>query len=548
MARGPGRTRDAAGATAAQTQVGLGPLIAALLLFGLLATGVLLISLGLHDGKLIYALDDSYVHLAMAKHIAQNGVWGVTRYGFSSSSSSPLWTLLLGLIFKIVGPAEVVPLLLNLICAVLVIVLLFRILTSSAPPGWRPLWTFLVLAAAIVFTPLVPLVMLGQEHTLHVLLTLLFAQVAVRCLVERPAGGMWARDTRWLWVLTPLLMLTRYESIFLVLPVALLFAVRRRWVEGLLLAGLALLPVIAFGILTAASGGFFIPNPILLKANLPGRGLAKTIQLLTGYTAVRRLFINAHLLLPLLAALLLCARRSLAGERGRLLLTIFAIATVTHVSAADVGWFYRYEAYLVALGVLALSTAAAAGLAAHPDASAGWHRRPGRLAVIALGLLFLVALGDRGVRALLETPRATANIYEQQYQTGRFLKTYYEGVPVAVNDIGAVNFLADIRCLDLMGLCSNEVAALMLSDRYSARTRDQLLSSRGIRIAIVYDSWFRIPPQWKRAGQWTIRHNVVNGGDTISFYALNDADFGPLLANLREFAPRLPRTVQQQGP
>jgi hypothetical protein len=46
----------------------------------------------LYNGHVSYTLDDAYIHMAMAKHVAQDGVFGITPYEFSASSSSPLWT------------------------------------------------------------------------------------------------------------------------------------------------------------------------------------------------------------------------------------------------------------------------------------------------------------------------------------------------------------------------------------------------------------------------------------------------------------------------
>lgn len=50
-----------------------------------------------------YALDDAYIHMAMAKNLAHHGVMGATRFEFTSSSSSPLWTLLLTVAFVVSG-------------------------------------------------------------------------------------------------------------------------------------------------------------------------------------------------------------------------------------------------------------------------------------------------------------------------------------------------------------------------------------------------------------------------------------------------------------
>jgi hypothetical protein len=61
----------------------------------------------------------------------------------------------------------------------------------------------------------------------------------------------------------------------------------------------------------------------------------------------------------------------------------------------------------------------------------------------------------------------------------------------------------------------------------------------------VYDSWFgnTIPATWRRAGMWTIRNNVVEGSDTVTFYAIRPEAFGLLRLHLREFSRELPPTV-----
>ena len=35
------------------------------------------------NGYLVYALDDPYIQMAMAKNFSQHGVWGITRFGFT---------------------------------------------------------------------------------------------------------------------------------------------------------------------------------------------------------------------------------------------------------------------------------------------------------------------------------------------------------------------------------------------------------------------------------------------------------------------------------
>ena len=46
-------------------------------------------------GALVYWIEDAYIHLAMARNLALHGVFGATPHEFTTSSSSPLWVLLL---------------------------------------------------------------------------------------------------------------------------------------------------------------------------------------------------------------------------------------------------------------------------------------------------------------------------------------------------------------------------------------------------------------------------------------------------------------------
>ena len=52
------------------------------MILALLVAGVIIISIRQNDGHIIYTLDDSYIHMALAKNLAQHGVWGITRYEF----------------------------------------------------------------------------------------------------------------------------------------------------------------------------------------------------------------------------------------------------------------------------------------------------------------------------------------------------------------------------------------------------------------------------------------------------------------------------------
>ena len=104
-------------------------------------------------GRLVYALDDAYIHMAMAKNLVTHGVWGVTPNGFTSSSSSPLWVLLLAASYRLFGVNHFVPLALNAIFAVTLLVAADRGLRRlDVSPAARTVG----LVALVLLTPVCP--------------------------------------------------------------------------------------------------------------------------------------------------------------------------------------------------------------------------------------------------------------------------------------------------------------------------------------------------------------------------------------------------------
>jgi hypothetical protein len=132
---------------------------------------------------------------------------------------------------------------------------------------------------------------------------------------------------------------------------------------------------------------------------------------------------------------------------------------------------------------------------------------------------------------------------------GLFVRRYYQNSTVALNDIGAVNFLSDIHCLDLWGLANAEIATARHKRTYQVGDIDRVSQQTGARVAIIYDNWFPsgLPREWVRVGRWTIPNNVILGGDTVSFYAVDSAEVTSLGESLADFSAQLPADVIQRG-
>src|SRR5687767_8062968 len=132
-------------------------------------TGLISSSMLLSDGKLIYTLDDPYIHLAVAENILRGG-YGVNIQEYSSPSSSMLYPFLLA-VTEFVGLGSWGPLIINLIATAAALLAVGELITRhivvrSSCSGFFALTIGLIVAASMNSWGLP---MTGMEHSLHVL-------------------------------------------------------------------------------------------------------------------------------------------------------------------------------------------------------------------------------------------------------------------------------------------------------------------------------------------------------------------------------------------
>lgn len=493
---------------------------------------------------LTYALDDAYIHMSMAKNLAMQGVYGVTPEGFTSRSSSPLWTLLLALIYRVFGVSDMAPFWLNLILGGLVLWAGWLLAGKLAPA--RPGVRLTAMVALIFLVPLPAMILSGMETTLQIFLTLLFVSIALAALEREPGTGLGRQDGPLL-VVGLLYSAVRYESLALIGLACFLLLLRRRWLLALALGGCALLPVLVYGLISTGNGWWFLPNSVLVKAYEPVKDLDGLWKLLEKRGEL--MWKEKYLRVVMIGVAAGLALDSIWPTRGgpslayRWLAILFLPAAVAQVLLGHLNWFYRYEAYILALGVTLLAGLMGAWLYRfNPRRWVGWVFP----VLIAFALYQLTPLWDRGEKALDETPAAMTNIYDQQIQMARFVKTYYAGTCVVSNDIGAISYMGDVCVVDLAGLATRETAQAVLERRRLQPVFEQLAKEKQARLAIAYKTWYPrdIPPDWSQVGTWTVEHNVVLGGPTISFYALTPGEVPQLAKNLEEFSSSLPESVR----
>lgn len=495
-------------------------------------------------GRNLYALDDAYIHMAMARNLAQHGVWGVTPDAFSGSSSSMLWTLLLAGLFRLFGPVVWLPLALNVLCAAGIVIAVDRLLPAWEGRGGLIIRTGALLSVALL-VPLPTLVFFGMENTLHALLMIGLCFVAARELQSPPGRAV----NVGLLVLAGLCVMARLESLFMLAGIAALFGLQRRGRSAVLVLVAGALPVVAYGLVSTHQGWQWLPNSVLVKGNVPQTDLLHYALSLAG-RVYGQIFSQPALFALILAALLLLgvsARRDEARLRlwkTMLALTLWSLLLHLMFARFDAG---RYEAYLMALLLTGTLGALIELRAARPELS--WAVTGRRWPALVVVALLLAPMAVRAARLIRAVPPTVASVYRQQVQMGDFVARYWGDATVVLNDIGAVNYLAPrVRCVDFAGLASMPAAEWMLSRTYTPQKLESLAAGQRADLAIVYDSWLRrltggIPSGWVKLEDWTNVSSVSPDHNTVAIYAVRAGAAAQLRRDLAAFRPSLPAGV-----
>jgi hypothetical protein len=553
-------------------------------------------------GHFTYGLDDPYIHLAIAKNFAAHGIWGVSSYANTSASSSPLWTAMIAVAIKLTGNSIYSPLILGMIFAALCPAYLYKRFVArgmSIPvAGIASIAIFLV-------SPLHILPFIGMEHCLQIFLVLLYCFWLLDTLPRKSE----AKDA-WIAVaLTALMCLTRYECIFLVVVPFFAAAFKR---DFRLAGALAFGPILGLGgfaLFSHLMGMPLVPNSILLKGNRPAGSLFDYLQnifwrmrgsLYSDWPSFTDVFLLA------LTSGLILVTKPFRGSTKALQVVVWTsvIGCALHAGFATIGFsVYRYEAYLVAamatsvaltwcevkryassvegkpltqdkwlLGLLAVS---AAELALKPVFIflKDWVVALGLIAWLMVAGLYVMSKGELSVGKLLRVvvvayipiaialaiqdrieipfisiPKASRDIYTQQYQMARFVNRFYPTGKVVANDIGAISYFNDVHLLDLYGLASNEVAAYRVAGNYDTKAIGKLLTKFDPDMMVIYPTWYRgktAPPSFAiPVATWTLPSITASSSPTVMFYATTRAKAMILFNNLIAFQHSLPPTVK----
>jgi hypothetical protein len=498
-------------------------------------------------GHLVYVIDDPGIHLAMARNLAEHGTWGVSPGVYESASSSPLWTLMLAGVIKVASPlGSVAPLVGNLVAGVWILWIFasrqrFPVLAKG---NWGS-WVFvIVLPLCGLFLP--GLAYTGMEHTLHSAVALMVV-VLLAVLVD---GRATKRQRVAYFAFLAIASCLRLETMFLAAGcgAALLVAtterlggtetasrwtMRRRIVDVVGTGLAAGIPVLVIGGINKLFHRRFFPNSVVAKT-----ALGKDQSLIP--SPLKWLdHLNQD---PLLAVLVVLAVVYvvfvLSGFPGRnaAIALAFAVTGLLHVAFASIGWYERYQAYLIIIGIFVMLRIGAEVIAP--------RRREAALFGFAIAL---IVFSVTRVGLLTTTPLAASNTYRQQYQVGRFMQRYYDGKAIAVQDLGYISFLHDGPVVDLNGLGSHEVLDLIRDKKFNKRAMGDVIARNHVQAIALYAAAyvFKLPNGWVPVGSWSLGQRRVSPlFSTVTFFAPSKGLAGKLDRRLRAFRHELPAGVK----
>ncbi len=479
--------------------------------------------LRINGGTFSYALDDPYIHLALAENIAR-GHYGINSNEYSAPSSSILWPFLLAPF----SSSQLSPLLFNILFSIVFIYFFYQYLNYLFPfkEELFSLFKGIILILSIFCFNLVGLVFVGMEHPL---------QVAAAFMTFFGFYLYYFHGKlRWWFLLAAFLgPLVRYENLAVTLPVmAISYFIAKGRRERIAIVGTTLVTfgfIGAFSLFLKSLGLTFFPASLLVKKQHLFLKMSKI------YNVVEGLFVRQGAMLGVILFYLLI--HFLFDKKYRLFYLAGILSIALHLLFGSIGHFHRYEIYILVIGVSYFLFSISS-----------WVIRILRDRNTFLQLTFLAGLLVFIISAnylyfLVKIPLASNNIYEQHHQMHRFITKYWKG-DVAANDIGRISYQNPHYVLDLFGLSSIKALKKRLISSESQWV-DKLVKKYNISLALIYEQWFIIPKSWVKVAELYLgKSRVTPAYSRVDFFVTDERELSRAIRLLREFKKTLPLGVK----
>jgi hypothetical protein len=466
------------------------------------------------NGTFNYVLDDAYIHLSMAKNLQSQGHWGIRNTDFTNSSSSPLWTTIIAIFPKI---DSMIPFYLNFLLGSILIIYLFYLISNYIKSVYL---SFLITLIGILAVPIVPLYFTGLEHILHILLMLYMIEWLNRYLKKDKVD--YPDATFMIFLFAPIV---RLESIFFIIPFIIYLLYKKSKKQALIIIFLSTIVLICFSILSLSKGWLLFPNSIYLKSSVSLNFLENFKFFILQIP--KQIYLAPHMAIIILIALITIYYSKKSNSKNLLILNlIILVAVLLCLQFGRTRWFYRYEAFLVAISIFQIIINLE-NLKIYLSKSQ----------IIIYFLILSVPIFYRGLESYSKIIIATNNIYSQPLKTAEFILRYYKNSEVALNDIGAASLYTNAKIIDLAGLANIEVARLIKDKKFNS---DEIIRiTKNSAFVAVFNNWFQneknLNGKLIKSAAMIIDNNFILGNDTLTFFTNDTIKSNKLKDNFRDF-------------
>lgn len=457
-------------------------------------------------GQWGYSLDDSWIYATFAKNLATGHGYSFNQGEHIAGATGPLYVFILASLFwgfgSVVLPAKI----LGILCQSASSLLLYRSAVHVLPGSrFGPLMAGLLLAVS-------PVLLWGALSGMEIPVYLLIAVLGIHAY----ARERWTLAVFW-WSLGVWL---RPDGILLALIglVAVPNRSLKRFVQGLSVAGLVLVPYLFFNYVVGHS---LLPSTVGIKAHIGGNVFSKEWGVFRQWLEIwglrvdpNGLAMHAVLLLP---AMVVGAVLSLR-IRPALGIYPFLFPLAFGVIGGGAGQYGRYVAHVIPFGILL----AVMGL---DYLSRRARERSRELGVAVLGIFCLTWEAVSSYQVGIAHGWNVQNINGmQRYIADSFHEVCAPGDTIAVNDIGAAGYFSGCYVVDLVGLVSPR------------RSFPDNLSFYRPKAMAIFPQWFvpyatidsRTKQQvfWSGDSAWkyspvvrvNLRKNTISGRNTMYVY------------------------------
>lgn len=536
--------------------------VALLAVFAAAMTAAVMVVVDACNGRLISWLDDAYIHMAIARTVAEHSVYGLTPREFTSASSSPLWVLVLGITYTMFGVGGNVAFVLNILAAIALLLVAAEQLSRPADTAvtlatagggtrwqtvggtWRVGWAVAGAAALMLAVAPVVLALGAMEHVAHAALML----IGVDAVARRLSDADELANNIVLYLTLFALPLVRYESLWLGALAVLGGLAARQWLFAVAALITTLVGPYVFGAISMTEGWWMLPTPILVKSgfvDLLAEGSALPIAKFLLWYPLKRLVAYVPLLAALMAisaiVLLYTAVRDRENIRRAwwIALTLSLAGAWVNATFGQFGWGGRYEGYLLALFCVNLPVA----MANLPPPPRAITLRAALLGLATAGITSAL-LAHRGVVMHRGLDLAAATVWQRDFWPAEFVEQTHGDDAVMAMNIGALMWRASPKLTDILALGDREIATLVLARRLDNDAVRALAIAREVKIAILFDDyyaqWVGGPPPFTKIATG---RPVAAPDFAFSIYVIDPADAARTADALRKFASAYPNRV-----